>query len=184
MAGLFVTLAPFREFDNNIQNKSDGRYFIYSLDAEYPRFDYLSIDSLGKGKLNNSPILISDREKDITFSSMENNNITQYFETNYPDIPAWEFELTRNGFILKSNYIENNVPWILKIDQTKNHATVLGRMQEKNKINLPALIHFPDMGSFQVKSDKVDILDYTSARLNVPVKFVQVSLPPATKEQK
>ena len=48
--------------------------------------------------------------------------------------------------------MEENVPCVFKINQSKNHVTVLGIVPEKDKIQTPALMHFPDMGSFQIRS--------------------------------
>jgi len=160
----------------------DSTKFKYSLDPEFPRFDYLSVDALGKSKLDNSPLILEDVNEHYFISKAKGTFISYYIEGN-EKTAAWTFILTEKGFNLKSNYVENNVPWEIKFDQHKNHITVLGIIPEKNKIKTPCVMHLPDMGSFKVRSKQVEQLDYTSCRVNVPVNYVQISFPAATKEQ-
>ncbi|WP_430817178.1 MGH1-like glycoside hydrolase domain-containing protein [Carboxylicivirga sp. RSCT41] len=160
----------------------DTTKFKYTLNPAFPRFDYFSVDALGKSKLDNSPLILEEIEGQVFTSKTDGYNTSYYLEGN-EEKAAWEFILTESGFNLKSNFVENNVPWEIKFDQHKNHITVLGIVPDKNKIETPCVMHLPDMGSFKVRSEQVGILDYTSCRVDVPKKFVQLSFPAATKEQ-
>ncbi len=160
-----------------------SKYLKYSLDPSYPQFTYFSVDSLGSSKLDNSPLLLAQDTKNARFTSKSNGTSTKYFSTKTQEIAAWEFEPTQKGFVLRSNHVDHNVPWVMKIDQARNHATVLGLVPAKTKISTPAVLHFPDMGSLRIRSEQVDVLDYTSSRVDVPAKFVQLSLPAATQEE-
>jgi hypothetical protein len=183
LAGTWFSLAPVSKLLGKNQDEIDNKYLKCSLNPSYPQFNYLSVDSLGKGKLDNNPLLLDkDNSNDFFLNSNSDSKSTKYFTINNQDVTAWEFEVTKQGFILRSHYVENNVSWVIKINQIKNHVTALGIMSEKNKIKTPFLLHFPDMGSFQIKSKQVKVIDYISSR-DVPVKFVQVSFPPATKEK-
>jgi len=156
--------------------------FKYELDPEYPRFEYFSVDALGKSLLDNSPLLLEDvGEK--RFVSKTRGSATSYYIPGNDKKAAWEFVPTEKGFSLRTNFVEDNVPWEIKFDQHKNHMTVLGIVPERNKVKTPCVMHLPDMGSFKVRSPQVDLLDYTSCRVDVPRNFVQISFPAATKEQ-
>ncbi len=159
------------------------KYFKYSLNRSFPRFDYFSVDSLGKSKLDNSPLILENIMETL-FNSRTENNVTKYFVQGNYKTAAWEFIPTKKGFVLKSNYVTGNIPWEIKFNQHKNHTTVLGLLHEKNKIKTPCVIHLPGMGSLKVRSKQVDVLDYTSARINVPTNFVQIAFPPASKIKK
>jgi len=171
LAGTWFSLAPVSKLLGKNQDEIDNKYLKCSLNPSYPQFNYLSVDSLGKGKLDNNPLLLDkDNSNDFFLNSNSDSKSTKYFTINNQDVTAWEFEVTKQGFILRSHYVENNVSWVIKINQIKNHVTALGIMSEKNKIKTPFLLHFPDMGSFQIKSKQVKVIDYISSR-DVPVKF-------------
>ncbi|MEN8202692.1 MAG: hypothetical protein ABFS28_08870 [Bacteroidota bacterium] len=155
--------------------------FKYALHITYPQFDYFSVDSLGKSKLDQSPLLLDNLTNRSGFILKTSGGASHYYRDGEA-VAAWEFKPTDKGFILLSNYTENNVPWVFTFDQRMNHATVLGRIPEKGKIETPALLHLPDMGSFRIRSVQVKQLDYTAERMDEPVKYVQLSLPPATQE--
>ena len=182
LGSIALTLNPVGNIFAQHAVKSNSKSFKYSLNKEYPQFDYFSVDSLGKAKLDNSPLLLDGTINRGGFISKTEGKTTRYYAKGDSTV-TWEFIQTDKGFILRSNYVENNVPWVFKFNQHKNHVTVLGIIPEKDKIQTPAVMHFPDMGSFQIRSDQVATLDYTAGRFGVPKKFVQISFPPATNEQ-
>ncbi|WP_430817182.1 amylo-alpha-1,6-glucosidase [Carboxylicivirga sp. RSCT41] len=177
-----LSVALMGVFNSCNSVKPDTTKFKYALHPEFPRFEYLSVDALGKSKLDNSPLILDDI-KGQSFVSKTKGTSTSYYMPDNDKKAAWEFILTDKGFILKSNFVENNVPWEIKFDQHKNHMTVLGLIPEKNKVKTPCVMHLPDMGSFKVRSQQVGLLDYTSCRVDVPLNYVQISFPAATKEQ-
>ncbi len=182
LAGLFTAAGPISNLVTATPSNEISKYFKYSLNKEYPEFDYFSVDSLGTNKLENSPLILTPA-KEKTFSSKIQHNAAKYY-LNGSSSPAWEFEVTNKGFILRSNYVKGNVPWQINFLQNKNHATVLGIVPEKNKIETPSLLHLPDMGSIQIRSKQVKVLDYTASRKDIHNKYVKISFPAASKEQK
>jgi len=180
MGSVALTLPPAGNLFAQHAVKNDSKSFKYVLNNTYPQFDYFSVDSLGKEKLDNSPLLLDGTIDRGGFTSKRKGDSTRYYAKG-GSTAAWEFVQTDKGFILRSNYVDNNVPWIFRFDQRKNHVTVLGIVPEKDKIQTPALMHLPDMGSFQIRSEQLELLDYTALRAGVPEKFVQISFPPATK---
>lgn len=178
LSGILISINPLRNLFSGNPVEADSAFFKYALNPDFPRFDYLSIDSLGKSKLDNSPLILSEINQ-TSFRSEGSGGTTRYYFKDNQNTAAWEFIPTNRGFILRSNFVEGNVPWVIKFNQRKNHATVLGLVPEKNKISTPCIIHLPDMGSFKVRSTQVELLDYTSKRRDVPVHFVQISFPAA-----
>ena len=179
LAGVLFSFFPTKSIFAKTDVKIDSKYFKYSLNPNYPRFDYFSVDSLGKSKLDSNPLLLDENFSEIKFTSTSKNGSTKYFMSGNSEA-AWEFVLTESGFTLRSNFVENSVPWVIRIDQNKNHSTVLGVLSEENKMKTPCVLHLPDMGSFKIESEQ-EIINYTSLRKDVPVKFVQLSFPPATQ---
>jgi hypothetical protein len=187
IGGTALSLAPIGNVFAQKSGKVDSNYFKYSLDKQYPAFNYFSVDSLGKGKLENNPLKLGEVKDENLFTSEIDKQSARYF-TKGSTVPAWEFIRTEKGFVLRSNYVENNVPWTLDFNQSKNHVTMLGIVPEENKIDLPGVLHMPDMGSFRVRSNQVKTIDYSGKRLTADSahakKFVKLSFPAATKENK
>lgn len=81
--------------------------------------------------------------------------------------------------VLKAQGGGGNVSLALLIDQKKNHATLLGRMtQEPGRVLLPAILHFPDCGSFRITANQADAtLIYDAARHTPEGDWVRVEFP-------
>ncbi|MEN8157931.1 MAG: hypothetical protein ABFS10_13350 [Bacteroidota bacterium] len=184
LAGMLTATGPIGNLMANAPAKGKKGYFKYSLKKGYPEFDYFSVDSLGKNKLSNNPLKLDELRDESLFTSEIDKKSAKYFLKDSP-VSAWEFERTEKGFVLRSNYVENNVPWTLHFNQSKNHVTMLGIVHEENKIDLPGVLHLPDMGSFRVRSEQVKTIDYSGKRLTADAahakKYVKLSFPPATK---
>ena len=133
LSGIVVSFRPLTKLFAGKAVKAESTFFKYVLNPDFPRFDYISVDSLGKSKLDQSPLLLSDVSQ-TNFLSENSGGITRYFLKESPQTAAWEFIPTKRGFILRSNFVESNVPWVIKFNQRKNHATVLGLVPEMNKI--------------------------------------------------
>ena len=181
LAGVVAAAGPIKIMAAKVPDKSASDYFKYSLKKDYPEFLYFSVDSLGKNKLDNSPLKLDEERDNDLFTSKHIKNTRKYYLYGNRT-SAWEFERTEQGFILRSNYVSGNVPWVIKFNQNKNHATVLGLVPEKDKISTPSLMHLPDMGSFQIRSKQVKTLDYTASREDHNNKYVKISFPAATEE--
>lgn len=182
-SGILLSMNPFGVLNSCKMTKRESKFFRYSLNPSFPRFDFLSVDSLGKSKLQHSPLNLNEVIGQRYRSQTQGETTSYYLEENDKQV-AWQFVLTKKGFILRSYYVEGNVSWDINVNKDKNHATVLGIIPEKNKVKTPCILHFPDMGSFKLRSEQIKLLDYTSARFDVPVPFIQVSLPPACEDHK
>ncbi len=187
-AGLAMTFGPAGNLlAKGVEGKL-SRYFKYKLNEKYPGFTYFSVDSLGKKKLGLSPLdLKGGPRPKKEFTSKRSRGITRHY-LNGSSTPAWEFAETPKGFMLRSYYVKGNLPWVIRFDQTKNHATMLGIIPEKDKVNLPGVLHMPDMGSFRVRSEQVKVIGYEGRRFTADQaharKYVQLSFPAATRDKK
>ena len=100
-------------------------------------------------------------------------------------IAEWEFEFNREKFAITSNYVKDNELKGLdfRFDKHSNHTTLLGTMVGMKKTRLPAVLHFPDMGTFRLIADKTAAsVDYDASRIENE-NFIRVILPIATNRQ-
>jgi hypothetical protein len=161
---------PFISFGNNLPEESmSGELLLNSngqllsdfmkieLKKDQPGFSFLSIDSLGKKKLSLSPIRPGDAA--TGYNVIEKGNVTEYRFAGSPEIapPAWSFEIVGKVIKLQSNFTSENTPkpLVLNFNPDICHVTLLGLLSEyEQKVQLPAIMHFPDMGSFKISSSK------------------------------
>lgn len=155
---------------------------------DYPQLNALWVDSLGKNKAAENPLLTGDKIKSVYRSAISEKSISyqnEGQEKNSP--PAWKFKFSEKSIQIISEKSENSDPFNITVNQELNHTTVLGIMKERNKVTLPCLIHLPDMGTFRVTSDVSGMELFTDARrVNTEVKgkleynFVSISFPVAS----
>ncbi len=144
-----------------------------------PAFQTLSVDSLGNGNLDGNPVippstptrgwnLVADNSADCHRYTLDGS-------------PAWEMSASEKQISLRSFPVPDNAALVLLINQKANHATLLGRMGDTpNRMQLPAVLHFPDCGSFRITASRPDAhLIYDAARHTPEGDWVRVEFPPA-----
>lgn len=131
---------------------------------DFCSFDYFSIDSLGKGQVSSNVILKKDAQAPRSSPA------------------AWALDTRPTSFTLTSHYnLGYTQPFVFEIDQEANHATLLGIIEEESaSVNLPAVLHFPDMGTLRVTCSLPGQKAQYSARRFVQSPYVRVLLPAAT----
>jgi hypothetical protein len=179
------------DFNSPVEFRS--RFLQAQLLPNYPAFNFLSVDSLGKNKTNANPIRFS---KSPTVASkkyriQKTSKQAIYSLAQLKNKPAWSFDFNSKGFSLVSIFDPGIDPFVLRIDQKLNHATVLGIVKKPNQIQLPCLIHFPGTGTLSVTSPnseavlKVDARRFFSESDDDQKKdSVTISFPVATAQQK
>jgi hypothetical protein len=87
--------------------------------------------------------------------------------------PVWEMDLKDKEMTLGSRYRGQTLspPFTLTMDQKKNHATLLGLINEDGSIQLPAILHLPDQGSFRISSPQARSLGYKASPGVVKITF-------------
>ena len=166
-------------------NSEKGRFLKIVPDPSFPKFTFFSIDSLGKNKLGTNVVLQDKAVLPLSYISNVKSNITSY--KTAPNTPAvWQIAVKNTSFSVSSNYSAGHMqPFLFEIEQLTNHATLLGIINEADAaINLPAIFHFPDMGTLRVTCNVPDARINCSAQRFIEHSFVKVHFPAATAQQK
>jgi hypothetical protein len=155
------------------------------LSPKFPQFDFFAIDSLGKNGLESNIILKYETlPKNIQYNTKSKGTRTNYRLTTQDDdqLPVWNVIIKKSSFTLTSNYIPGNAePFLINISQHANHATLLGMMKgDKNELTLPAILHFPDMGTLRVTSSILNQTVYYDAKRFIEHPYVKIEFPSAT----
>jgi hypothetical protein len=95
---------------------------------------------------------------------------------------GWRIEVAERRIALLSRWSEAEKPeaLVLEFDPHRCHVTLLGLFNEDGSIRLPAVLHFPDQGSFRVTADGGgdSALGYDARRAGEG--FIKVTFPSAT----
>lgn len=157
------------------------KYIDAKIALDRPGFDGLSVDSLGKERF---PLVTM-----IPVSAAQPARATVHglrVEYRRPDVldstrARWTIEIRSDEIRLESRWSADDPPepFVLNANADDCHLTLLGLLGTNGSIQLPALLHFPDRGSFQISasSDDAGSLGYSATRRNVKITF-----PPATRK--
>lgn len=160
--------------------------------SDQPAVIDLAVDSLGKDKLNANPL----RPPAATVNKYEVTNagpgVFEYRPAGAPrsQLPVWEFACSNKSIHLVSNYSSTSPPPSLLLDFNVNvsRATLLGLLTEQESMRLPALLHLPDYGTFQITSGESNALALGYDGFRYPLgqrqnDFVKVTFPAASASQ-
>ncbi len=95
LEGTMVFINPMGKLLANKPGEVDDKYLRYLLNPNYPQFTFLSIDSLGKGKLDNNPLQLVSNKSAVLISSKSDGNCTKYFTPENTYVSAWKFQVTK-----------------------------------------------------------------------------------------
>jgi len=144
------------------------------LAPDQPNFISLSVDSIGKGRLDRNVMLPLPRV-DGAYRISSSGPTVEY--RSRPDsAPDWSFRFEEQSIVIHSSYTEgpDAKPLVLSFDPRASHATLLGLFTDEGEIRLPALLHFPDQGTFRISCSVGGIrLGYDALRFRD--NFVRVS---------
>ena len=163
-----------------------SKFYKIELTDTAPFVKYLSVDASGNSKLEHNPILW---KKSVDSGKFELHKISDskaeiYIKGNTGKA-LWVFNFDEKKFSITSNYIQDNPSKGIdfRFSKLENHTTLLGVMVSKQKTRLPAVLHLPDMGTFQVVADKPGVIvDYDASRQEGE-NYISVVLPVATARQ-
>jgi hypothetical protein len=158
-------------------------YYAVGFDRSSPAFTWFSVDSLGGGELSLNAArtegrtigpLVLERGAQGRFSYMGNG-------PDKKSRPVWEIALTEKEMKLVCRHVGGApaTPLTLTIDQKKNHATLLGLMNRDGSVELPAILHLPDQGTWRVASAQARRLGYEATNR---VGDVKITFAGATRE--
>jgi hypothetical protein len=151
-------------------------FLAVGLSPHAPAFSVFAVDSLGRGKLDQNPVLPVAEP----LAGVELDGQTYKLHGR----PVWRVTWTEQGLTLRSDYASGvEAPaFTLTFDQKANHATLLGVMKPgDSRVVLPCVLHLPDMGTLRITGPGA--LDYDASRRTKPA-FVRIAFPLATAERR
>jgi len=159
-------------------------YIDAKVSLDYPGFEGLSLDSLGK---EHFPLVIIDPPAK-PWRPTEAIRRGLRLEYRGPGIsstkPArWTIELRKKGILLVSHWSADDPPepLVLNVKTGVSHVTLLGLMEADGSIQLPAIMHFPDQGTFRISAEPASVISLGYAA-KYAAKVVQIAFPGATQE--
>lgn len=184
---LFQTFASSLFATEKAKNfKYSSDYYSIELLDKSPFVRSFSVDALGKKMLSRNIIKWKDGGDSINFELLRISESEVAIQRKGAiKKTEWSFRFEQKKFVLTSTYQPENIPTGINFifDKHENHATLLGLMPERNKTQLPAVLHFPDMGTFQIVSDQKAEIASDANRKNKS-NYISVNFPGADKTQK
>jgi Bacterial alpha-L-rhamnosidase 6 hairpin glycosidase domain len=186
LASLAMTVSPL--LNGQINNTGISPYLKIVMNDTSPQFDFFSIDSLGKNKLAENVILHDEEWEKNKHTIKKINKKINYFNSSsaQSNKAVWDINISEKSFAVTGNYqSQYNQPFLFNIEQHANHATLLGIMDgDDNKINLPAVLHLPDMGTLRVTCNTKGIKVNCTAQRFIEHPFVRLEFPAADEKNK
>jgi len=158
------------------------QYIDAKISLNYPGFEGLSLDSLGKQHFPLVTMKAPPAPRPPTQAERRGSRV-EYRRPGQDDsaAAAWTIEIRTNEIRLDSRWSPGNPPEPLVIDADTrvSHVTLLGLLETNGSVRLPALMHFPDQGTFQISGNgsESDSLGYATTR-----KETKITFPAATRE--
>ncbi len=159
-----------------------GQFIDAKISLNYPGFEGLSVDSLGEEHFP----LVTIKPPSAPWPPMQavrRGSRVEYRRPGQDDSsPApWAIEINTNEILLESHWSPEYPPELLVVDADTrvSHVTLLGLLETNGSIRLPALMHFPDQGTFQISANVPDAgpIGYATTR-----KDTKITFPGATPE--
>jgi hexosaminidase len=149
----------------------------------YPGFTGLSVDNLGK---EHFPLVRIEPPGNFDpTAAVQTGSRVDYRKPGVSDSqPArWSIEVDQKGIELKSHWSAEDPPEPLQLnlDNRICHVTLLGLMETNGSIQLPALMHFADQGTFRISVDTPNAgpLGYSAWERSGPI---YITFPGATAD--
>jgi hypothetical protein len=162
-------------------------YFKVVLANDHPAFLTLAVDSLGNSRLGANLVRppVSSAQ---TFEVRRSGQSVEYRSAGEPlsAPPVWAFEFAERELRIRSSYNAGSPPQplVAVFNPWVSHATLLGMTNEDAGVRLPAILHFPDQGTFRITAGEGRrvALGYDAERFGrYPDKdYVRVTFPAAS----
>ncbi len=164
-----------------------SQHLALGLAPRSPAFNWFAVDSLGRGEeLGNVVLTAKLPAADYRLRRSEGNRFS--YVRPAPDgkpVEVWQVEAAEARIKLRSVWKEGEpaAPFLLLVDQKKNHATLLGLPgAEPRRIKAPCVLHLPDRGTFRITTVGGDGSIGCDARRRQPENFVRIEFSAATRE--
>jgi len=165
-------------------------YIDATVSLAYPGFTGLSLDSLGKEHFPQ----VTMRAPAKPWRGADATRHGDWIEYRRPGAagsgpPRWALEIGRQEIRLESHWSADDPPEPLVLEAENNicHVTLLGRMEPNGSVQLPAIMHFPDQGSFRISAAPraIKALGYATGPGDMganQAKAVKITFPGATRD--
>jgi len=163
-------------------------YFKVALANDHPAFLALAVDSLGNGRLG-ANLVRPPTAAAQAFEVRSSGQTVEYRSAGEaPDAPpVWTFEFSNRELRIRSSYNAASPPQplVAVFNPWASHATLLGIENKDQSVRLPAVLHFPDQGTFRITQSEGSgvALGYDAERFGrYPGKdYVRVAFPAASQ---
>ncbi len=166
-------------------------YIDATVSLAYPGFTGLSVDSLGKERFP-QVTMRAPAKPGPAVEAIQHGAWIEYRRPGAaPSAPArWAVEIGRREIRLESHWSADDPPepLVLEAENSICHVTLLGRMESDGSVQLPAVMHFPDQGSFRISAapKAIKALGYAIGPGDMganQAKAVRITFPCATREE-
>lgn len=160
LAGLLMSLAQGWGATVVAEKQADivqgsSPYLNVQLSLQQPTFLSLAVDSLGTGRFGSNALREPNPESPVYDSRLKAGN--RSCEYHRPGVapgtaPGWRIDVSTKSLQLASRWseAEKPEPIVLEFDPRRCHVTLLGKLNADGSVRLPALMHFPDQGTFRI----------------------------------
>jgi hypothetical protein len=160
-------------------------YIDASVSLNYPGFTGLSVDSLGKEHfplitllppaMPLPPVQATQRGSQVEYRGLG---------TDSSRPPCWTIKITANEILLESHWSAEDPPesLVLNADNSISHVTLLGLMNTNGSVQLPAILNFPDQGTFRISAESGEVKSLGYSAEQYQAKVIQITFPGATRE--
>ena len=165
-------------------------YLDATVSLAYPGFTGLSVDSLGKEHFPQ----VTMRAPAKPWPEVQAIRHGAWIEYRLPGNPGsgpprWALKIGRQEIQLESRWsaVDPPEPLVLEAENSACHVTLLGHLEPDGSVQLPAIMHFPDQGSFRISATPkaVKALGYATGPGDMganQAKAVKITFPGATRE--
>jgi len=159
-------------------------YIDAKVSLDYPGFEGLSLDSLGK---EHFPLVMIDQPAKpwLPTQAQRRGSRVEYRRpaTSSSKPARWTIEIKKKEILLVSHWSADDPPepLALHVETRVSHVTLLGSMEANGSIQLPAIMHFPDQGTFRISVEPASVRSLGYAA-RYAAKVVQITFSGATQE--
>lgn len=183
IGSVLLTLAVLAEgAPANTPTRITTDYIDAKISMDYPGFEGLSLDNLGKEHFPLVAMIPPAKPWPPTSAEIHGSRVEYRHPGANRSTPAqWSIEIRKDEILLESHWSADDAPepFIVNATTGVSHVTLLGLVETNGSIPLPAVMNFPDQGSFQItaRPNNAGPLGYATTRQNTEITF-----PAATQE--
>jgi len=175
-------------------------YLSLQLSLRQPAFLSLAVNSLGTGGFGSNALRAPELDSpSYAVKFTPGHPGCEYRRPGTPSTaaPGWRFGVSAKALRLVSQWseAEKPEPLVYEFDPRRSHVTLLGRFNADGSVQLPALMHFPDQGTFRISatgapaSHKAKRGNESAASLGYDARrvrsgYVKITFPAATPERR